>query len=80
MNVTSFTYDERKKIEKLYNANTPVPRIAEALGCNVVKVHRELKRGFTHALDKNERKGYSAKIGQETYDRNVRNRPTAFGA
>ena len=80
MNVTSFTFDEREKIERLYNANTPVPRIAEALGTNRTKVYRELKRGFTHALDQNERKGYSAKVGQETYERNVHNRPTAFGA
>lgn len=80
MNVTSFTYDERKKIEKLYNANTPVAKIADTLGCNRTKVYRELRRGFTHALDANERKGYKAKLGQEAYERNVSNRPTAFGA
>ena len=70
MTITSFTFDERKTIEKLYLKNAPVSEIAEALGCNTVKVYRELKRGFTRTLDKNMRKGYSAALGQHVFERN----------
>lgn len=69
---TTFSFEHRKTIEKLYNKNTPVTQIAAALGCNRKLVYVELHRGFTGRLDKNIRKGYSAEIGQKVYDRNCR--------
>lgn len=74
MNIRYMSYDQRKELEAMYAANAEINDIAARLGVNHVTVYRELKRGETGELDKNERMAYSAELGQKTLNENFRRR------
>ena len=63
-----FTYQDRLKIEALYNAKVPVLKIAEELGFHFTCVYKELKFGFYNHLnsDLTYTRKYSADLAQQT--------------
>lgn len=52
---TYLTFDQRRKIEKLYNADVRVEKIAAQIGRSVAAVYEELKRGYTGERNANKR-------------------------
>jgi len=58
------TLEDRQIIETMYGNGAPVGEIAEKLKCPDTTVYRELRRGDTGELDKYQRNGYSATLGQ----------------
>ncbi len=74
----TFTRASRYKLEALYNAGTPVKKIALQLGFSFQSIYRELKRGFYmhRNTDWTETKKYSADKAQYSADVNA----TAKGA
>ena len=54
VNMTGYkyiTFDDRKKIEKLYNDGMKITDIAVAVGFSFAAIYRELKRGYTGNYD-----------------------------
>lgn len=76
MNIRYSTYEGRKKLEELYSAGTEINEIAKILKVSFTTVYRELNCGKVEGLDKNGRQPYSADVGQQTLNRNFRNRGT----
>lgn len=69
MEGTWLTLEDRKRIEKEYNAAMSVRDIAAGMGRHFAGIYRELKRGYTGEMDQNGRPGYSADIAQRrTYE------------
>lgn len=66
MGMRHLSYDDRKKLEKLYRSGKEISEIAGALKVHEATIYRELKRGSTELLDCNGRIGYSAEQGQLT--------------
>lgn len=59
------TYDDRRKIDRLYREGVSIPDIAGSLGVHLSTIYRELARGETGELDNNGRSAYSADRAQE---------------
>ncbi|MPN64704.1 hypothetical protein SDC9_212480 [bioreactor metagenome] len=68
------TFNQRRKIEKLYGAGVRVADIAADTGRSVAAIYEELKRGYTGELDGNKRPKYSADVAQTTAQENIRRR------
>lgn len=60
-----FTYEDRKKLEDLYNTGSALPNIADTLGVHLATIYRELNRGSTGEIDANGRAGYDAELAQK---------------
>ena len=60
-----FTYEDRRKLEDLYNAGSALPNIADTLGVQLATIYRELNRGSTGEIDANGRVGYDAELAQK---------------
>ena len=58
------TMEDRREIERLYNAGVNVPEIAQQIGVHHATIYRELRNGDTGMMDGNGRIGYSAEIAQ----------------
>lgn len=58
------TLEDRQTIETMYGNGASVVEIAEKLECPDTTIYRELRRGDTGTLDKYQRNGYSAVLGQ----------------
>lgn len=70
----TITPDDRKMISVLYDAGTPLPSIAAAIGVSVSTLYRELQRGYTGALNSNACRAYSAEKAQRTINQNIKRR------
>lgn len=68
------TFDQRRKIEALYNDGERVVDIAAKIGRSVAAIYEELKRGYTGEFDRNKRHVYSADLAQQTTQENIRRR------
>lgn len=68
------TFNQRRKIEKLYGAGERAVDIAAETGRSVAAIYEELKRGYTGELDGNKRPTYSAEIAQTKAQENIRRR------
>lgn len=56
--------EDRQTIEAMYGNGATVIEIAAKLDCPDTTIYRELRRGDTGELDKYQRSGYSATLGQ----------------
>jgi len=56
--------EDRQTIEAMYGNGASVVEIASRLCCPETTIYRELRRGDTGTLDKYQRNGYSAVLGQ----------------
>lgn len=77
VNMTGYkyiTFDDRKKIEKLYNDGMKITDIAVAVGFSFAAVYRELKRGYTGNYDSNMQPEYNAEIAQVTFCKSLKSR------
>ena len=66
MNYCYISFEDRKKLERMYLDGLTLPEIAEQLGVHLATVYRELRRGSTGMLDKNGRSEYKAAVAQRT--------------
>ena len=67
-------YEDRKRLEALYNDRKDLPDIANALGVHLATIYRELARGSTGELDRNGRNGYSADLAQKAVQQSFKRR------
>ena len=65
---------ERAEIERLHNGGAPAAVIAGKVGFHVATIYRELKNGYTKAVDEYGRRVYSAEVAQQTFERNIKRR------
>ena len=75
------TFEDRRKIEKLYNANKSPQEIAGKIGVTVATIYRELHRGETKDAESGEIKAnehylptYNAETAEKRVRLSVRNR------
>lgn len=68
------TFDDRKRLEKLYGNGERIVVIASCLGVSFATVYRELKRGYTGSNDDNMRPGYSAEVAELSLQNSFRSR------
>lgn len=67
-------FQDRKQISARYLNNERVADIAERLGVSTAAVYRELKRGETGGLDRNQRPEYNPVLAQQTVQANFKRR------
>lgn len=70
----TITPNDRKMISALYDAGTPLPSIAAAIDVSVSTLYRELRRGYTGALNSNACRAYSTEKAQQTINQNIKRR------
>lgn len=68
------TYQERQRISARYLNDERVADIAAALGLSLTSVYRELKRGETGSLDRNQRMAYDPTLAQRRTQENLKRR------
>ena len=68
------TYQERQRISTHYLNGERVADIATALGLTLATVYRELKRGETGSLDRNQRMAYDPTLAQRRTQENLKRR------
>lgn len=68
------TFEDRKKIEAWYKLGDRPIDIAGRLAVHHTTVYKELKRGATGKLDKNQREGYSAELAERRLRENFKRR------
>ncbi len=73
------TFEDRKKIEKLYSEGLRPVVIASRLGVCFATIYRELKRGYTGSNDNNLRPGYSAEVAERALQGSFRSRGRKSG-
>lgn len=66
---TSRTYEERKKIQDMWEAGATVKEIAETMSAPLSSVYAELRRGKTEKRLPNQRFCYSAELAQNRLQR-----------
>lgn len=71
---TYLMFDQRREIEKLYNADVRVEEIAARIGRSAAGVYEELKRGYTGERNANMRRIYSADRAQRVFQDNIAKR------
>jgi len=70
----SLTLHDRKVLEERWAAGDGACEIAKDFGVSNALIYRELERGRDGTLDANARLTYRAELGQETFQRALRNR------
>jgi IS30 family transposase len=68
------TFEDRKKIEELYNNGTRVAEIAQTLGRCENTIYNDLRKGLTNKMGKLGRRIYSSKQAQEIAQQGIKNR------
>ena len=68
------TYQDRQQISARYLNDERVADIAAALGLSLTSVYRELKRGETGSLDRNQRMAYDPTLAQRRTQENLKRR------
>lgn len=68
------SFDDRKKLESLYNSGESTNDIARNMNVHLSTVYRELSRGSTNKMDANGRIGYSADIAQRVFCESLKQR------
>ena len=68
------TYQDRQQISARYLNDERVADIAAALGLSLTSVYRELKRGETGSLDRNQRMAYDPTLAQRRTQKNLKRR------
>lgn len=58
-------FDDRKKLERLYNSGMNGMEIAPLMGYDYSTIYKELRRGDTGRMDERGRAGYSADLAQK---------------
>ncbi len=75
------TFEDRKKIEAWHLIGDRPADIAARLSVHYTTIYKELQRGATGALDRNQREGYSAELAErrlrENFKRRGKKRATA---
>lgn len=74
MKCKNLTYEDRKKLEKLYAENINFSEIALTLGVHIATIYREIKRGYTGEIDDNGNYCYSAAVAQANTKENLSRR------
>lgn len=67
-------FADRKRLAALYLSGDRPADIAEGLGVTTATIYRELKRGDTGKLDRNQRHEYNPVLAQQTVQANFRRR------
>ena len=62
--------EDRAIIERLHNDRAPAALIAEKVGVHPATIYRELRNGYTGAVDEYGFRVYSAEVVQLTAERN----------
>ena len=68
------TFQDRKQISTRYLNGDRVADIADGLGVTAATVYRELKRGETEGLDRNQRRAYSPVLAQQRVQESFKRR------
>ena len=75
------TFEDRKKIEAWHLIGDRPADIAARLSVHYTTIYKELQRGATGTLDRNQREGYSAELAErrlrENFKRRGKKRATA---
>lgn len=67
-------FQDRKEISTRYLNGDRVADIADGLGVTTATVYRELKRGETGGLDRNQRRAYNPVLEQQRVQENFKRR------
>lgn len=62
------TFDDRKRIARLWAIGTPAGVIAGEIGVDPATISRELKRGYPGKCGRNQRPAYNPVIAQQAVD------------
>ena len=68
------TFQDRKQISTRYLNGDRVADIADGIGVTAATVYRELKRGETGGLDRNQRRAYSPVLAQQRVQESFKRR------
>lgn len=68
------SFQDRKQIAARYQNGDRVADIADGLGVSAAAVYRELKRGDTGELDRNQRRAYNPVLAQQRIQESFRRR------
>lgn len=68
------TFDDRKKIEDLYNNGTRVAEIAQTLSRCENTIYNDLRKGLTNKIGQSGRRIYNAQQAQEIAQQGIKNR------
>ena len=68
------TFEDRKKIEELYNTGTRVAEIAQTLSRCENTIYNDLRKGLTNKIGQFGRRIYSAQQAQEIAQQGIKNR------
>ncbi len=72
--VNVMTLNERKILARRWERGESAVVIAKEMGFSSATVYSELKRGADGTLDENKRLRYDPELGQEAYQKALRNR------
>lgn len=67
-------YEDRKKLEALYDSGVSLIAIAAELGVHLATIYRELARGATGELNESGRSGYNAEQAQKAVLSSIKSR------
>lgn len=70
----SLTLQERQELERRWANGDNAVQIAKDLDVSNMTIYTELKRGQDGTLDRNARMTYRAELGQQAFQRALRNR------
>lgn len=68
------TFEDRKKIEELYNNGTRVAEIAQTLSRCENTIYNDLRKGLTNKIGQFGRRIYSAQQAEESAKDGIKNR------
>ena len=68
------TLNDRKVLARRWENGESAAAIAKDMGFSNATIYSELKRGADGTLDQNKRPSYDPELGQEMYQRSLRNR------
>ena len=68
------TFNERKLLARRWERGESATQIAKDMGFSNATIYTELKRGADGTLDENKRLRYDPELGQEAFQRALRNR------
>ncbi|MCI2057235.1 MAG: helix-turn-helix domain-containing protein [Oscillibacter sp.] len=66
-NYKYLSLDDRKELARLWRKGENVASIAEALGCTMATIYKELKRGYDGTTDKNLRNSYDPTLANNVF-------------